>query len=797
MSTSLTFSGWSWLWPALAFVGVAALILGWSYRSSVGHPPRLRWTCLTLKTFGITALALCLLEPLWLGQRARPGANLFAVMADNSQSLQVNDVGESRNRGAVLRDLVELRVSSWQGTLSDNFDVRRYLFDSRLQATKDFSELAFDGRSSGLGAALKTIGERFQGRPLAGVLLLTDGTATDLTAGALPDLSGLPPIYPVVIGKREPVRDIAVQQVTVSQSSFEDAPVTLQADVTSAGFRGESITAQLVDKTGRVVQEQSATARGDGETLAYRFQLKPEQPGLSFYQVRVAAREKPAPLQPGGTDPERGEATLANNARVFAVDRGQGPFRVLYVSGRPNWEFKFLNRAVQADDQVQLVALIRVAKREPKFDFRGRAGETSNPLFRGFGDQSPEEVQRYDQPVLVRLNTRDEIELRAGFPRTPEELFGYHAVILDDVEAEFFGPDQALLLQKFVSERGGGFLMLGGMESFQEGNYARTPIGDMLPVYLDRDDGSFPPPGPVHLELAREGWLQAWARLRDNEADERARLQGMPAFEVLNRVRALKPGASVIASVRDATGAELPGLAVQRFGRGRTAGLMVGDMWRWGMKDAVAQADMGRAWRQLVRWLIADVPLRVQTVIEPLPADANGAVQVQIRVRDEKFQPVDDAVVSVEIEPVVFEGTAAAAVSSIRLEAEPALSEPGLYQATYVPRHTGGYKAMATVKNYAGAELGRGEAGWSSDLAAEEFRSLVPNVALLEEIARKSGGHVVAIDDLKSFAGKLPQLQAPVMETWSYPAWHNPLLFAFALGCLLAEWGLRRWKGLP
>lgn len=797
MSTSLTFSGWSWLWPAVAFVGVAALILGWSYRSSVGHPPRLRWTCLALKTFGITALALCLLEPLWLGQRARPGANLFAVMADNSQSLQVNDVGETRNRGAVLRDLVELQTSSWQGTLSDNFDVRRYLFDSRLQATKDFSELAFDGRSSGLGAALKTIGERFQGRPLAGVLLLTDGTATDLSAGALPDLTGLPPIYPVVIGKRDPVRDIAVQQVTVSQSSFEDAPVTLQADVTSAGFRGESITAQLVDKAGRVVQEQSATARGDGETLAYRFQLKPEQPGLSFYQVRVASGERPVPPPGDVSAGNRREATLANNTRVFAVDRGQGPFRVLYVSGRANWEFKFLNRAVQADDQVQLVALIRVAKREPKFDFRGRAGETSNPLFRGFGDQSPEEVQRYDQPVLVRLNTRDEIELRAGFPRTPEELFGYHAVILDDVEAEFFGPDQALLLQKFVSERGGGFLMLGGMESFQEGNYARTPIGDMLPVYLDRDDGSFPPPGPVHLELAREGWLQAWARLRDNEADERARLEGMPAFEVLNRVRGLKPGASVIASVRDDKGAELPGLAVQRFGRGRTAALMVGDMWRWGMKDAMAQADMARSWRQLVRWLIADVPLRVQTTIEPLPADANGTVQVQIRVRDEKFQPVDDAVVTVEIEPVVFEGTAAAAVPSIRLEAEPALSEPGLYQATYVPRHTGGYKAIATVKNYAGADLGRGEAGWSSDLAAEEFRSLVPNVALLEEIARKSGGQVVAIDDLDSFAGKLPQMQAPVMETWSYPAWHNPLLFAFALGCLLAEWGLRRWKGLP
>ena len=34
------------------------------------------------------------------------------------------------------------------------------------------------------------------------------------------------------------------------------------------------------------------------------------------------------------------------------VDRGQGPFRVLYVTGRPNWDFKFLRRAIAEDDLV-------------------------------------------------------------------------------------------------------------------------------------------------------------------------------------------------------------------------------------------------------------------------------------------------------------------------------------------------------------------------------------------------------------------------------------------------------------
>jgi len=198
-----------------------------------------------------------------------------------------------------------------------------------------------------------------------------------------------------------------------------------------------------------------------------------------------------------------------------------------------------------------------------------------------------------------------------------------------------------------------------------------------------------------------------------------------------------------------------------------------------------------------LRWLIADVPLRVQATAEPVVADANGAVAVQVRVRDEKFQPVDDAVVTVAVEPVVFDGTSGAAGAAIKLEAEPALGEPGLYTVTYVPRQTGGFRATATVKNHAGADLGRGETGWSTDLAAEEFRSLTPNFALMEEIARRTGGRVVAAEELERFVRHLPELRAPVMETWSYPAWHTPAVFAFALACLLAEWGLRRWKGLP
>lgn len=810
---SVTFAGHAWLVPALVALLLSGLVVAWSYRGSPATAPR--WLCAGLKLLGIATLLFCLLDPLWSGQRARPGANLFAVVADDSGSLQVRDGQTASSRGEIAREWLDAARHTWQSRLAESFEVRRYAFASRLQNVADFRDLTFDGHASAIGSALQTLRERFRGRALAGVLLFTDGNATDLPSGP-PDLSGLPPVYPVVLGDRGTTRDIALARVSIAQSAFEDAPVDVQAEASIDGYAGQRIVAQVIDASGKVVKEESVSARRDHESVPFRFQFKPEKPGVSFYQVHVG-RKSFGTSDATEADPAR-EATMVNNDRVVAVDRGRGPYRILYVSGRPNWEFKFLRRAAQEDPQLDLVALIRVARREPKFQFRGRGEETSNPLFRGFGEQSPDAVERFDQPVLIALNTKDELELKKGFPSTAEELFAYQGIVLDDLEAAFFNPEQAALLQRFISERGGGLMMLGGTESFREGGYNRTPIGEMLPVYLDRPSENSPE-GPLHFDLAREGWLQTWARVRDNESSEKLSLDAMPEFHVANRVRGAKPGASVIATARDARGREIPALVTQRFGRGRTAAFTLGDVWRWGLRDATAHADMDRLWRQSLRWLVAETPSKVELVSEPVPADPLGTVQLEVRVRDPQFKPLDNAAVVIEVEAVAFHSTAtnppgsrvpstnvvvasatrppAATTHVIRLRAEPSPSEAGLYTATFVPRTAGGFRASTVVTNAEGLEHGRAETGWSSDPAADEFRSLTPNTALLESIARITGGEILRPAGLDELVKRLPQKKAPVMEAWSEPLWHTPWMFAFALVCLATEWGLRRWRGLP
>jgi len=159
---------------------------------------------------------------------------------------------------------------------------------------------------------------------------------------------------------------------------------------------------------------------------------------------------------------------------------------------------------------------------------------------------------------------------------------------------------------------------------------------------------------------------------------------------------------------------------------------------------------------------------------------------------------LDNASVAVTV-TLIGQAPAAGATSgppSIRLNTEPALSEAGLYQATYLPRETGGYRAEAIVTDATGAEAGRAEVGWTADPAADEFRSLTPNRALLESIAKRTGGEIISASRLDDFATALPHRQAPITETWTSPFWHQPAVFLFALACFVAEWGLRRWKGL-
>ncbi len=788
---ALTFPGFAWAWAALA-AAVVLVPLAWWSLAPAGRHSRALTAGLALRTLGIGLLVVSLLDPQWTAPRAARGANLFAVVADNSQGLKVADPGAAATRAVLLQNKLAEGNKTWLARIADDFQLRSYVFDRSIHRAHDFGRLDFTGDRSDLGAALERLRERFAGQPLAGVLLFTDGNATDLDASDL-DLRGLPPIHPVTLGG-DRIRDLRIADVAVRQTAFDDAPVSVRVDVAASGLGPGDFEVSLrpLDAAAAGIAEAtpkpkrihiSNTSGAASATFAWR----PVGSGVQFHEIEV----KPA----DGRSIE--EATPLNNRRVVMLDRGRPAQRILYVGGRPGWEFKFLNRALADDPQLQMVGLLRVARREPKFEFKGRAGESSNPMFRGFGGAA-EEAPRYDQPVMVRVNARDEQELRGGFPDTAAELFAYDAVILDDVEAAFFTTDQLMLLRRFVSDRGGGLLVLGGADSLDDGGFANSPLAAALPVYLDRRAPQ-PPAGALRWSLTREGWVAPWTRVSANESDERQRIQSLPALMVAHGLAQTKPGATILATVEDEAGNLFPALVAQPFGIGRAACLTIGDLWRWAMAPNASEAGLDRLWRQISRWLVTDVPSQVTISSD----DAQGAgTRLKILARDKDFRPLDLARARVSIRRVedsypTSNDTAGAGFTSVTIPAEPVADSPGQFAVAFSGRDAGAYVATAEVTTLAGDVVGSATTGWTIDAAAGEFQSLKPNRALLAEIARQTGGSMLDWNDLDAFVDKLPAMSAPIAEMTSRPAWHNAWIFLVALGCFASEWIWRRWRGLP
>ncbi len=92
-----------------------------------------------------------------------------------------------------------------------------------------------------------------------------------------------------------------------------------------------------------------------------------------------------------------------------------------------------------------------------------------------------------------------------GLPKTLAGLQKYDGVILSNVSSLKLTQGQMGLVRDYVRDHGGGFVMLGGEESFGLGGYYRTPIEEALPVTMEVKQKVEIPSLAVMLVLDRSG----------------------------------------------------------------------------------------------------------------------------------------------------------------------------------------------------------------------------------------------------------------------------------------------------
>ncbi len=119
--------------------------------------------------------------------------------------------------------------------------------------------------------------------------------------------------------------------------------------------------------------------------------------------------------------------------------------------------------------------------------------------------EGEEGESRYLVDAMNREGIRLDVRSPEGLPNALQELAGYDGLILSDIAAHRIGDSRMTIIRDYVEKLGGGFVMIGGMNSFGVGGYYRTPIEEILPVKLKAPDQEEQQSSALALVMDRSG----------------------------------------------------------------------------------------------------------------------------------------------------------------------------------------------------------------------------------------------------------------------------------------------------
>ena len=433
-------------------------------------------------------------------------------------------------------------------------------------------------------------------------------------------------------------------------------------------------------------------------------------------------------------------------------------YRIMYLCGRPSPEYAQLRELLRSDPNHELVSFVIL--RNPE-----------NPAF--VPDNELSLIPFPAEEIFVQnLNQFDLFIL---------ENFSY---------ARFHLPPAYLESLKTFVANGGGLLVIGGENAFGSGGYKGSPVEDMLPVTLtgapqDYTTGLF-----QAKPVAKDHPL---ARLYDTPEASEAAWAALPQLDGWAKFASVKPGATVLAvhpTEKTADGHPLPVLAIREYGRGKVMLVSSDSTWRWKLGAAAdwrIGAFYARFWTRAVQYLTGSLDLS-KVKFAPLPDSLppREPAQLSLRVFDESFRPADRSEVELSVIWKTPDGKSR--------EVVPQESEPGVFSIELTGLKPGKHSLRAVAKL-------RGRP-WGEDSVSFNWEAAAAQAPMdrrwIKRAADESGGTAteLATADAAALLSQLP----PVREEAQVRRRYHPALsggwLALAAALLLAEWALRRWRGL-
>ena len=702
---------------------------------------------IALRASLLVVMVVLLLRPVVVVSSVIPRSSYVAMVVDDSVSMKLQDVpGGGTRLDTVKQALLNTGPDSFLNQIERKFKTNLYGFSGGLTRLKDGNDLYGEGRTSDLAGALDETIKRSSGMPLSAVVIATDGASnvpSDLAA-VLRELRARDiPVFTVGVGNTARPMDAELTRVNMPRRVLVGSRLNIETIVGLSGY-GASKVLLSVREDGRAIKTEEVNLRGN-DTQAVNLEITPTTPGIHRYTVEVT--------------PLDGELTVENNKQDSLVEVIEGPLRILHVEGEPRWELGKIRESIAPNEKNVILVSLQ------------RTGE--NKFYRqGVGNQT---------------------ELADGFPKTEEELYSYHGLIIGSVEAGFFTADGLRNIETFVARRGGGLLAIGGRLSFDGGRYKGTTLDDLLPVSLTGgavdDANSF---APVYRPvLTGAGQAHPITRLHEDRGANQKAWNELPQISVSQVLSNVKPGASVLLEARRVEGSgpqSAPLLIQQRYGRGQTLALTAADTWRWRMKMDSKNNAHETFWRQMLRYLVSGTPQQIEIGTEKEVYALDDTVSIVADIRDKKFNPVGDANATARVTKP------SGVVVDVPLKFT-TLNSVNTYAGEFKADELGQHRIELSGTSTSLGQLSARSNMLVSDLN-REYYSAAQNSDLLKRISAETGGKYYTPAEAQSLVDDLIYRQSPYSERVTKDLWDMPINFMLIIGLLSAEWFLRKREGL-
>jgi hypothetical protein len=768
---------WAWVFIALACV----LFASWSYWKLLGRKPA-RVALALMRSLLLAMVCVLIAGPELVKQNDQVERDWVVVMADRSASMTVADAPSPT--GAATRITREQQLN---GTMRTGWPTFAALAQKRNVLFLGFDSGVFDlrtvndgpnasptgidlGRPEGqrtlIGQALEQTLRRVAARPVAGIVMISDGRSAD--APGRPVLRQLEsrqiPVYTVALGSPTPLMDLAVGRVDAPSAAFVGDLVPVSVDVERLGGTGASIRGkvQLVDDATdavldeRPLEEPAQPNATDHVTLT----AHPEQAGAATWSVRLVL--------------DTPDLTSANNRAPVRLDLVDRPIRVVYFDGYPRWEYRYLKNLLVREKSIKSSTLLLASDRR-------YLQEGSDPL--------------------------------DALPRTQAGWNPFDVVIMGDLRPGLFSDEQLAQIKSLIAERGAGLLWIGGSAA-TPGAWRGTVMADLLPftVAQGSDGGSGGPatwldpvvirPGPG---AARYGVLQLG---EDPHEPWPAMLSaadlGWNTLRWAQRIEpaTLKPTAEVLALAAPTTNAggsssaPTPLVMTMRYGAGRVVYVATDETWRY--RYARGETLTERFWIPIIRLLARESLGRSgkPAVIQASPERAQVGQQVQVSVHllDQSFAERRPESIKVKLvpEPTANSGRVGNPIElTLKPESPTQEGSPSsLFTAVWLAGEPGPYHIEPADPLLSGLDL---RARLEVALPEDELRLPQSDHAALASLSQATGGKVLEASQLAELPSLLPNRELHLLGTPDIETlWDKPVVWVFLMLLLTLEWVGRR-----